>query len=157
MRWPRYKRKFWFVLFAVFPLPIAIVGSRAWTEYRDYQLRRDYNAVCFHLERGDIYLGQPASEYLRMSNPCRIRTYGAYTSYDHGFVGGLGHGVTVVAKNDRLVRAYSWSCLGGETFFNGMAPFEEQTLQDMVIRRLDDEARLPTNVARRHLRSLFFR
>jgi hypothetical protein len=49
-----------------------------------------------------------------------IKHLGPYSEFQHGFPGGLGHGITIVSKDEKLMRAYFWSCMRGEEFFNAM-------------------------------------
>lgn len=76
------------------------------------------------ISQGVIYSGQPISEYLALTDPCERDQYGRYQEFQHGFPNGLGHGITVIAKDGCLIKAYSWSCLGGEEFFNSMTDFD---------------------------------
>ncbi|MDX1929869.1 MAG: hypothetical protein SFV81_25300 [Pirellulaceae bacterium] len=64
-------------------------------------------------------------DYLAMATPCEREELGRYSEFQHGFPGGVGHGVTIVSKDGRLTRAYFWSCVGGEEYFNGMTDEDE--------------------------------
>ena len=94
-------------------VPIAIYGKleyeRMSAERIASLLRLELEATRNKLETGLICEDQLVVDYLAMANPCESEDYGRYSEFQNGFRGGLGHGVTIVSKDGRLTRAYSWS------------------------------------------------
>lgn len=132
MRWRSFSLRTGFVVFTILSVTTCILAKHAWdniqSERKRDTLQRELEITRSHLESGKIAFHQPVAEYLRLARPCQVESFGAYTIHDHGFVGGMGHGVTVISKNGRLVKAYGWSCLGGDTYFDGMDQLDETEL-----------------------------
>lgn len=128
----KYSLRTGLIAFTVCLICVSIVGKREYDRRRNQkiseQLRSELETTRTNIENGQIHDGLSVATYLKIASPCDIQNYDGYTEYQHGFTGGLGHGLTIVAKNDRLVKAYSWSCLGGDTFFNSMTEAEEKEL-----------------------------
>ena len=105
-------------------IPIAISGKLEYERMRAERvallLQMELEATRNKLDVGLICENQRVVDYLAMAKPCETEDYGRYSEFQHGFPGGLGHGITIVSKDGRLILAYSWSCMGGEEFFNGM-------------------------------------
>ncbi len=116
------------IVTTIVSIPIAICTKLEYDRIRTEQLRSflqlELQATKDKLKLGRISENQLVIDYLAMADPCESQHYGRYSEFQHGFPGGLGHGITIVSKDGRLKRAYSWSCLGGEEYFNGMMDAE---------------------------------
>jgi hypothetical protein len=132
MTFPKYSLRTGLIVFTVCLICVSIVGKREYDRRRaqqiSEQLRSELETTRTNIENGQIHVDLPVATYLKIASPCEIQRYDGFTEYQHGFTGGLGYGLTVVAKNDSLVKAYSWSCLGGDTYFNSMTKSEETEL-----------------------------
>lgn len=104
-------------------IPVAISAKLEYERMRAERiaafLQMELEATRSKLETGLICENQLVVDYLAIASPCEHEDYGRYSEFQHGFPGGLGHGITVVAKDGRLTRAYSWSCMGGDEYFDG--------------------------------------
>lgn len=122
-----------FLVFTVLSVTVCVFSKRAWDERRHQELQDDYKATRSRLENGSIALHQRVVDYLRVAQPCQIKHFGPYAQHDHGFVGGVGHGITVISKRNRLVKAYRWGCVSGDTYFDAMNDAEESEFDRLYI------------------------
>jgi hypothetical protein len=120
-----------FVTFTILLLATCIFGKHAIERYvaeQEYvQIENSLSEAIRLIESGKISTGMHVRDYTNLVTPVDRIEFGAFAEFRHGFIGGLGHGVTIISKNDRLVKAYSWSCCGGDSFFNTMTSAEEKT------------------------------
>ena len=132
---PKITLRLAFVLFTVSLVGFSIVAKqefdRRQAERISIERQQELEETRKNIANQRIAVGMLETDYLKIANPCEKRLFGPYTEYAHGFPGGLGHGLTVTVKNNHLVKAQSWSCLGGETYFNTMTKNEEMELDGL--------------------------
>ena len=131
----RFTLRHAFTLFTISLVVVSVFAKREYDRRRAEQVSLERRQELEETERniisGRIHEGMSVNRYLAIAAPCEQLELGLYTEYAHGFPGGLGHGITVTACNNQLVKAHSWSCVGGETFFNTMTDSEESKLDEL--------------------------
>ena len=123
--------------------------SGIWTP-RQYEVYREMSRECHPVWRDlwhrRIVAGDDLDSVLLRTFPVRVERFGRYSLVN--YQGGRGHlwftGVTVTAKDGRLVSASAWSCCWSHCFFDEMTSADKQELQaawDAGFRkRREDEA-----------------
>jgi hypothetical protein len=107
-------------------LPVLWHQMQAWRSYQRQLRQEDYGRVLGALESGRIAADTPVSDYLRIGSPVTVRECGPFTKYEHGFPGGPGHAVVLLARGNKLLLAYNSSCMGHKEHFNVVTSAEQQ-------------------------------
>jgi hypothetical protein len=105
---------------------------RDWVAYQEmsrYPVFRDLHA-------GRIRQGQPVEEVIAQTHPVRVERFDNFVVLE--YQGGDGFcfaGVTVVARDGRLVSAQAWSCTWQRTFFADWSAAERDAFWQTFLTR----------------------
>ncbi len=140
---PKISLRIAFLIFTLLSVCVSVVAKHEYdrreaeriSEERQLELEETRERI----DSNQIAAGMTEVDYLAIASPCETQVLGEYTEYAHGFPGGLGHGLTITVKNKILVKARSWSCLGGQTFFNTKTDVEESEVIALRDLRFSDE------------------
>ncbi len=88
-------------------------------------MSRECHPVWKELHAGRVYEGQPVEEVIARTQPVRVERFEncVLLEYQEGL---CFTGVTVVARDGRLVSAQAWSCTWERTFFKGWTVADEE-------------------------------
>lgn len=114
---------------------VATAGARhfrvwGWRDLRAYQgMSRECHPVWRDLNSGHIAAGQDVEEAIATTRPVSVERYGPFVrlNYQEGM---SFTGVTVTAKNGRLVEAAAWSCTWERVFFQQLSPGDAMAYWD---------------------------
>ena len=85
-------------------------------------MSRECHPVWKELHAGRLYQGQPVEEVIVKTHPIRVERHAEFVCLDYqkGQQGLCLTGVTIFAKDGRLLSGQAWSCTWTWTFFDGM-------------------------------------
>lgn len=99
----------------------------SWRDWQIYQLMsNECHPVWTELHERRIFPGQSVDEVIAKTNPVRVTAFEDVTwlEYQKGL---CFTGVTVTARNGRLVRAEAWSCTWQRIFFDEWPATDQET------------------------------
>ena len=106
-------------------------GVWSWTDWQIYQeMSRECHPVWKDLYAGRIYQGQPVEEAIASCGPVRVERFENFVLLEvqeSGREGLCFTGITIIAKDGRLVHAGAWSCTWQRTFFDGWSAAEQES------------------------------
>jgi hypothetical protein len=88
-------------------------------------MSHDCHPVWKDLHAGHVHQGLPVEEVIAQTHPVRVDRFDGFVVLE--YQGGQGlcfSGVTIVARDGRLVSAQAWSCTWQRTFFAGWSAAE---------------------------------
>lgn len=145
-------------------LSVGLVGCawyfRIWS-WHDFQvygyMSHECHPVWRDLHWGRIRAGDDVDAVIATTNPARVEHYGDFTvlNYQEGFCFG---GITLIAKNRRLMGAGAWSCCWQREFFDELTRMDRKAFDDAYvahwqpIRKKREEAELAVGIATASLR-----
>ncbi len=116
------------LIFLVLALSVLATAQyyRIWS-FRDYHfyigMHRECHPVCQDLYHQRINPGDDVEEVIASTNPVRVERFENYIrlNYQEGL---CFSGVTITAKDGKLVGAAAWSCTWDRTFFDALSQQE---------------------------------
>jgi len=107
------------------------------TQAQDKKLT-EYEKAVQGLYGKTIKANLPTKQLLLLCTPDAQTRLGPFTVYHYERIAGYD-GLTIIAKNDVLVRAVAWSCMSVETYFDEMTSADEKEYRRLRKEHADKE------------------
>jgi hypothetical protein len=94
----------------------------SWDQFRVYQaMARECDPVWRDLHYGRVQAGDPVEEVIARTRPRRVKRSGGWVVLEYPPDGLCFTGISVAAREGRLVSAYAWSCTWTRQFFDTLS------------------------------------
>ncbi len=121
------------ILFALLLATLAAAYSFriwSWRDFRDYlAMSHECHTVWKDLHYGDILPGQDVEAVITTTTPVDVERFGEFVRVNYQRMGNFT-GVTITAKNGRVVSASAWSCMWDRLFFDELTEQDWKSFAD---------------------------